>query len=367
MKKVVVSVTNDLVTDQRVHKVCTSLCSYGFSVLLVGRKLKDSQPISRVYETNRMQLLFSKGPLFYMEYNIRLFLKLLFVKKNVLLSNDLDTLLPNYLVSKLSKTPLIYDSHELFTQVPELINRPKTQKIWKSIEVYIFPKLKNVFTVSQSIVAYYTETYNVPVKLLRNLPEINSDKDIAVSSEVIEFINGKHAIIYQGAVNLGRGLELMIDTIKTLENTVLCVFGKGDVLLELTEKVKKENLSAKILLFGAVAPSELKRITPLFDVGLSLEEDLGMNYRYALPNKVFDYMLAGIPSLVSDLPEMKNLVSEYEIGEVLQDRSPLVVASQLNHILLNKDSYKTAIKKAQLKLNWEEESKVLKNTFEPFL
>ncbi|MCA1760901.1 MAG: hypothetical protein LC658_14130, partial [Bacteroidales bacterium] len=120
-KRIIVSVTSDLVSDNRVHKTCTTLGEMGFEVLLVGRKLAGSQPLSpRNYQTKRIKLFFNKGPLFYACFNFRLFCLLLFSKCDLLLSNDLDTLPANFLASKLKNKPLVYDSHEFFTEVPEL-------------------------------------------------------------------------------------------------------------------------------------------------------------------------------------------------------------------------------------------------------
>ena len=156
MKRIIVSVTNDLTTDQRVDKVCNTLSKMGFKVLLIGRKFKNSEKLNRNYNTFRFKLLFNKGFLFYAEYNLRLFFKLFFIKKEILLSNDLDTLLPNYLISKIFKTKLVYDSHELFTEVPELINRPFVQNFWLTIEKNILPNIKNCYTVNSEIAKIYS-------------------------------------------------------------------------------------------------------------------------------------------------------------------------------------------------------------------
>ena len=129
--RVIVSVINDLVTDQRVNKVCQTVSSMNCDVMLVGRKLRDSPEMDkREYQVHRMKLLFEKGPFFYAEFNIRLFFFLLVNRADMLISNDLDTLLPNYLISRLKTTPLVYDSHEYFTEVPELVNRKIVQSVW---------------------------------------------------------------------------------------------------------------------------------------------------------------------------------------------------------------------------------------------
>ena len=133
MQRVVVSVTNDLSTDKRVHKICSTLQKNGFDVLLLGRKKNNSiELLPRSYDTRRMNLFFEKGALFYAEFQLRLFLILLFEKYSVLYANDLDTLLPNYLSSIIKKKLLIYDTHELFCEVPELQNRPYKKKIWQT-------------------------------------------------------------------------------------------------------------------------------------------------------------------------------------------------------------------------------------------
>lgn len=360
LRRIVVSVTNDLVTDQRVYKVCKSLQKLDFDILLIGRQFKGSPPIDRAYKTYRMRLLFKKGILFYAEYNMRLFIKLLFTKKDILLSNDLDTLLPNYLISRLQKKKLVYDSHELFTEVPELIHRPKTQRVWIGIERRILPKLKNCYTVCQSIANYYNKKYGTSFKVIRNLPEKNYNKPSKFPFE----INDKKIILYQGAINKGRGLELMIDSMKHLNNCIFVIIGTGDILNALKEKVNLLNLDEKIKFLGRIEPHKLVNLTPLADLGLSIEEDLGLNYRYALPNKIFDYIQAQVPILISDLPEMKNIIDTFKVGKIFYNRNPIAVANQIEQMLsLEKSFFGKSLKIASEELIWDTEIEKLKSIF----
>ena len=361
MKRIIVSVTNDLTTDQRVHKVCTSLQNMGFGIVLVGRRLPNSKVLDRLYKTIRMRLWFNKGFLFYAEYNIRLFFKLFFTKKHILLSNDLDTLLPNFLISKLFRIPLVYDSHELFTEVPELINRLKTQKFWQRIEKIILPKLNNCYTVSNSIANYYKNAYYSDFKIIRNLPyRIKTNSASAFPFD----IKDNKVILYQGALNKGRGLELIINAMPFIDNALLVIIGDGDIKNKIKQLIKQKNLLEKVILISRITPDELCKITPLADLVISLEEDLGLNYRYALPNKLFDYIQANIPVLVSDLVEMKEIVLKYKVGEIVADRNPKAIAKQITVMLeKHKNKYQEHLKTAAKILTWQNESKILTSIF----
>ena len=360
MQKIIVSVTNDLVTDQRVKKICNSLQNFGFEITLIGRKLPNSLPISRDYKTIRMRLLFNKGFLFYAEYNLRLFLKLLFLKKDVLLANDLDTLLPNYLISKIFSKKLVYDSHELFTAVPELTSRPLIRNVWLNIENLIFPKLKNVYTVNNKIAEIYSEKYQIPVKVIKNVPYMILGNE---KSELSFNADKKKIILYQGAINTGRGLELMIDTMPLLKNYLFVIIGDGDVLYMLKKQVNKLKLNDKVLFLGKILPENLPKITKNVDLGISLEEDLGLSYRFSLPNKVFDYIQSKIPILVSNLPIIRLLLDKFKVGEILVNRDPWNLAQVIEKMVLKKDSYQEQLKKAAHIYTWENEEKKLKEIY----
>ena len=357
LKRIVISVTNDLTTDQRVEKTCEALSEIGYDVVLVGRKLKTSLPIQKNYKTVRFRLLFNKGFLFYAEFNIRLFIFLLFTKKTILFSNDLDTLLPNYLLSLLQRKTLVFDSHELFSEIPELVTKPRVKNFWLYLEKKLIPKLKNVITVSNSIKNHYLNLYGISATVVRNIPKIQriDPKESPVNT------NEKKIILYQGAVNIGRGIELMIDTMPLLDAYLFIVIGDGDILKDLKEKVNLLNLNNKVKFLGKKTPEELKKLTLSASIGMSLEEDLGLNYRYALPNKVFDYLHANIPVIIADLPEMRALIEKYSIGEILPERSPEVLAKILKQMITK--SYTKELALAKEKLNWSKEKKKLTSIF----
>lgn len=357
MKKVIVSVINDLTTDQRVHKICTSLQSFGLDVLLVGTKKKNSIPLERRYKTHRINTFFKKSITFYMEYNIRLFFFLFFKQKEILLSNDLDTLLPNYLLSKLQNKKLVYDSHELFTELPELIHKPFSKSIWLKIEKTILPKLKNTYTVCQSIADIYNNKYQTNFKVIRNIPVYQNQKSPPKKPKI------NKTIIYQGAINIGRGLELIIETIQYIDCNLIIV-GGGEIEEKIQKLIIEKGVENKVNYLGKITPTALKKITPTADLGISIEEDLGLNYRFALPNKVFDYIHANIPVLVSDLPEMKQIVLDYEVGEIVQDRNPKKLAQQIESILRKEPSFfNENLNKASLDLQWQKEEKILTKIF----
>jgi len=359
MKKIIVSVTNDLTTDQRVAKICDTLLESDYEVILVGRKLKHSADVNRKYNTKRFKLLFNKGALFYANYNIYLFLYLLFSRFDVLWSNDLDTLPANFLISKIKSKKIIFDSHEYFTEVPELIGRPTVKKLWKTIERWILPKLQYVFTVSPSIANLYKNEYGIEALLLRNLPKISGKVNIKHNIK----IEGKHIVIYQGAINLNRGIEFMVKAMKYIDNAVLYLAGKGDLSGKISNLIKQLNLKDKVIMLGEISLEELKSYTVQADIGLSLEEDKGLNYRYALPNKLFDYIHANIPVLVSNLPEMKNIVEKYQVGEVIEKYDEKHIAEKIKSMLSNSEKmnfWKQNTEKAARQLNWDKEKQIIK-------
>ncbi len=363
MRRIIVSVTNDLVADNRVHKVCNTLTEMGFGVLLTGRCHKNSPEVGpRNYPTRRLRLIFRKGPLFYGEYNLRLFLFLFFSKCDILLSNDLDTLPANALAAKLKRIPLVYDSHEYFTEVPELIHRPRVKQVWQWLEERLVPGVSAAYTVCLSIAEIYTLKYGIPFRVVRNVPDAILLNDIAPLG-IPE--DSRPVIIYQGALNMGRGLEQAIQAMQFLPEAVLVLAGSGDKVEELRRLaagVSPEN----VRFAGRLPINKLTHLTRQAALGLSIEEDMGLNYRYALPNKLFDYIQAGIPVVISNLPEMRKVVDGYNIGLVSTSHEPQVLADTFRKALFDnhlRHSWKAGLKNAARELTWENEKHIIEEIF----
>lgn len=363
MKRIILAVTNDIVTDQRVQKVAGFLIRNNCEVHITGRVLPGSPALIKAdYSVKRFRFLFHKGPLFYAAYNIRLFIYLLFHRFDVIVANDLDTLAASWLVSVLRSKPLVYDSHEYFTEVPELTGRPFVRSVWKGLERYILPRIHYSYTVCDSLASIYSRAYGIEMKVVRNLP----DCSVKRHGKSIELNPEKKIIIYQGVLNTGRGLENVILSMKYLENVVFLIAGDGDITLHLKALAYEKKLSDRVIFTGRLNPSDLHVVTAKADLGISLEEHIGQNYYYALPNKLFDYIHAGIPVLVSDFPEMRKIVKGYDIGVTTLQKDHKQLAGIISEMLFNeklRERWKQNLKKASEELCWENEEKILRDIY----
>jgi len=302
-----------------------------------------------------MRLFFNRSALFYAEYNFRLFLYLLFDKTDLYLSNDTDTLPANFLASKIRRKPLVFDAHEMFPEVPEVTDRKWVKAIWTMIENIIFPKLKNTYTVCRSIADIYNEKYQMNMQVVRNIP---SKTPVIVTQTSPIDAKGKKIILYQGAVNVGRGIEWIIDAMPYLDDFIFYVVGDGDILQELKDRVNLLKLNEKVIFTGRISLETLPTYTACADIGVNLLENKSLNYYYSLPNRIFDYMRMGIPVLTSDFPEIRRIVAHYGIGTLVNHHEPQFLAETIRQMLAyGKNEAGFAVANAEL--SWENESEIL--------
>ena len=309
--KVVMAVTNDLLTDRRVMRHAETLREAGCEVECIGKR--------------ELGVKARRGWRFYAEYNVRLMLRLLRTKADIVWANDTDTLAACTLAAKLKGKKLVMDAHELFPEVPELIGRERVKRVWEWIERMMMPRCDALLTVCQSIADYYKERYGVEMVVVRNVRRVESG-EWRVESGEWRVENGERRaesgklrmLLYQGAVNKGRGVDWAIDALEWLEDCRLVVAGGGDLLEEMKAYAAKKPWAERIAFVGRLMPEELEGLTRKADVGLVMLEDMGLSYHFALPNRIGDFVAAGVPMVVSDLPEMGRVVREYGVGEVIE-------------------------------------------------
>lgn len=369
-KRVVVSVISDLVSDQRVHRVCSYLHEKGAEVLLIGRSFKDSAPVSsRNYHTSRILCRYRRGPLQYMEFMLKLWIRLFSQKADIFVSNDLDTLLPNYLHSFFRKIPLVYDSHEYFTGAPELRDRKFKQKLWRTLERILLPKIKRTYTVNESVKNQYKKDYGIAMEIVRNVPLLHKPQPL---SEIPRLPEGKKILIMQGAgINPERGYEEAIMAMELLpEEFLLVIVGSGTILPELKAIVKRKSLEEKVLFIPRLPFETLHYVTAQASAGLSLDKPDSMNYLFSLPNKIFDYIHAGVPVIASSVPEVKKITTTYHTGICIDNVTAEKVAEAVMMLFSDERLYmemKENTLNARKILNWENEQKQLDKIYAPLL
>ena len=361
------SVTNSICYDQRVLKIAGSVSKLGYTVTIIGRKLGDCcSPDEIPFRTHRFKMLFKKGFLFYKFFNIRLLFYLLINRYDLLVANDLDTLLPNFMVSKIKGIPLIYDSHEYFTGVPEIQNRPFVKWIWRTVEKNIFPHLKFVMTVSDSIADKYEAEYGIRPITVMNCS--SSSEDITGYPKRELGVNpGNFLLIYQGAgINIDRGGEELIEAISRIENVSLLIVGSGDVLEILKKRVIELNLTERVIFIPKVPWHELIKYTKSADAGLSLDKDTNINYRFSLPNKLFDYISAGIPVIAGNLPEVKKIIEGNRCGIIIPEVTPDEICFAVKKMRDEKDLFnilKQNAFNASKTLTWDGEAEKVRKLY----
>ena len=361
-KRIFVAVTNDISTDQRVHKTSSYLIEKGFDVLVYGRVLPTTFQVKRPYKIQRKKMLFNNNFLFYAEYNFRLFFKLLFYKCDYILANDLDTLLACFFASKFKKATLVYDSHELFSEGPELQGRKFVASFWRSLENYLLPKIKKSYTVSQSIADFYNTKYNTKMGVVKNVPLLDRE----IKKIEVKLPTKNKTVLYQGVLNPGRGIKPMIKALHLLENVDLIIIGYGKVEEELQSFVKEELLENKVHFLGRIPHGELPNYTKLATLGMVLEEPLGLSFEYSLPNKLFDYIHAELPLISGNLTEIKKIVDVNNVGVSIENYSPKTIANAIEKLLSDKklyDEIKMNQRKTKKMFSWEREKLLLDNYF----
>lgn len=395
MQSIVFTVTNEICYDQRMQRICSTLAANGYTVTIIGVKRSKNQalPIPPLYGKSYQQrwitCYFRRCPLFYIEFNIRLFIVLSWLSYDYACAIDLDTVLPVLAATAIRRKKRVYDAHEFFTEMKEVRTRPLISAIWRTIERISLPHFRRGYTVNQNLSDLFYERLQIKYEVVRNLPAVESDDwidsnrkektsavlaeqpmkqsekvSIFTSNKLNKLINNQFKdkfIIYQGAVNHGRGFETLIPAMQKV-NAPLLIVGTGNFQAEVESLIDQYNLSEKIFLHPPIPPAELKQLTPLAYFGITIFEPEGVNQYYSLANRFFDYMAAGIPQVCVNYPAYAEIVRQYPFALLINDIELDTLSTAMNNLLSDTvlyNSLKLVCPEATRNLNWEKESERL--------
>lgn len=319
------AVSNDMLTDQRVMRNVGALREAGYEVTTVCR--------------TDLPVRWQRGWRFYAAFNWRLWRRLRGMECDVIWANDTDTLLGCWLAAR-GHCRLVMDAHELFPEVPEIQDKPVVKWVWRTIERWLMPKCDALLTVSQGIADYYKDRYGVEMTVVRNL---SSGQWSVASGQSggshcrVSILSTDHCplttLLYAGKVNVGRGVDWAIDALEWLPGCRLVVAGDGDLLEARKAYAAEKPWADRVVFTGRLMPEEMAALEAKADVGLVMLEDKGLSYHYALPNRVGAFVQAGVPMVVSDLPEMAHVVRTYGVGEVMAEPGARALAEAVQRVL----------------------------------
>ncbi|MCW3167760.1 glycosyltransferase family 4 protein [Chryseobacterium sp. 09-1422] len=358
-KKVLTSAFSNLYTDQRIEKVCRTLHENGYDVELIGNNWGGEEKMSRPYSFSRINIVSKTLKTAYFEFNWKLYqeIKKKADQNTILHANDLDALLPNYLLAKKLNIPLVFDSHEIFSEMPAVQGK-MSQKLWRYLQNKMVPNLKFMMTASGSYAKWFQTKYGILPVVVQNAP-----RKIDFSIEIPE--NNPKILLYQGALNPFRGIDKAILAMHHLDNVIFKIAGDGPRKIEYEDLVMKENLQEKVQFLGKLLPQDLREITLTADIGMSIEENGGESYEFSLPNKVLDCIQARVPLILSPLPEMLNIKNQFDVGEIIENHNPENIAKAINKVLnKGRKNYQPELGKAAEQLCWENEEVKLLEVFE---
>ncbi len=336
--------------DRRLLRIISALEEVGYQITWLSRSVHSKS------KKNIIRTWFTSGIAFYLEFNVRATFKLLQWRMPTIYAVDLDTLLASRLAQLITKSRLIFDAHEYFSEVPELSGKPVKKWIWSSIGKSCLSENIHCITVNTSLQTILSEKYSVDFEVVRNVPEANQFGNQTQ-------IKDQKQLVYLGAVNVGRGVELLCQAIQTLdERYSLKVIGDGDNLASL---VNSYGGHSRILFTGYVSPEHIGNEMKDAWLAFNLLEANSLNYYYSLTNKYFDYMHAGLPSVHMEFPEYSYLNEQYQMSYLAKTYSVSAIQDAITYFETG-ENYKNAqeaCSQAAQNFTWEKEKIKLQKLF----
>jgi len=324
------------------------------------------------FKLYRIKIAFKKGPFRYIIFNVFAFLKLLLKPCEILHFRSI-WVIPAVLCYRIfHQCILIYDANEFFAG-HKLFDESRRRKwFWLSFERLIIPYINTLLTVSEPLAGFYRQRYPSlkRIEVIRNLPSKHFSEGSKYSGE--KKSTQKTRLIFHGFFLPGRALPQIIKALAGLQDLAFEAQFIGDGILktELMESIKRYQLEEQIQIIPFVINEKLLPLISRADIGLSVIEPDCINRTYALPNKFFEFIMAGVPVLASNIPTLASYVESYQIGRVVDPTDIEQIRQTLREMITNKEKrhiWKENCKIASAELNWENESIKMKTVYQDLL
>lgn len=364
-KRAVITFLGNAYHDSRVVNLIESLNQNNFDTVTVSFDWKSENFNTQIGPTSIYKLDKSKSSLFfYLKFLYLLTRDLMRHRAEVYFAEDIYTLPITYFFSKIYKGRIFYNSREIYAHLAGLRNKNYIQRIISKIESKFIKKVDLVLVTGEMDAQYLREAYEINNFLvLRNLPKYQNDIATVNLREKLNIPVNSKILLYQGVLLEGRGIIKVIEVLDSLQDLHFVIVGDGEFKEKFLSAANSTNYAERIHFLGAVNHFELLKYTAGADIGLALIENISISYYYALPNKLFEYIMAGLPVLVSNLPQMKRIVDKYNVGKAVDPENRMDIIGGIKEILTDSDkldSYKLNCSNAAKELNWEKEFQKLK-------
>ena len=354
-------VFNDLNYDFRVFREASTLASRGHRITVVA--LESSKPLCE--EWNDFEVITipraAVGSLriAYPQFWWRAAKILRKIRADVYHAHDLDALPPASKAAKHYNVPLVYDSHELWTHQSSLVSRPWIRRFWEHLETRLIKQAAHVISVSEPIAKNLVGRYQLDrVTVLRNLPPYREPVSGNCIRDMLTLPPKATILLYQGGFLTDNGLAEQIHAMASVENAHLVLLGGGPTKNDLQREVQLAHVEDRVHFLSRVPFSELHTYTCSADIGMCLIKPTGRSFYWSLPNKLFEYLMAGLPVLASDAPQIAELVQTAGVGECVDVRNVSRISECINHLVADRvkcKQYASAALATAKKMSWDRE------------
>jgi len=331
----------------------------------------------RNFKVERIKLYTKKLPkkhffwaIKYAEYLLWTCIKAISKKADVYHAHNLHCVIPAYIAAKVNKTKVVYDSHELYTEASGMGKALKV--VWKFVERILITRVDQVIAANEFRARIMRDEYGAPElpTVIVNCPPLEEIYPTKKLPEYLEQrgVKEKKIVLYQGALCPGRCLEDIVKSAKYLSDNIVIVFmGYGKLGDKLVAIARNEGVEDKVFFHDAVPADNLLSYTASTHLGIVTYKNTCRNNYYCAPDKLFEYIMAGIPVAGCDFPEVARIVNKYEIGELFDPEDVKSIENAINHIFEDKERYDRMKRNTQLArntCNWGNEKKKLLQLYE---